>query len=88
MHPDPVQRTLAARAAALTRWAQQDPKVGTEAARARFRESFREQVLATAAERGESLTDAEATRRGEALRRAWYTRLAAKSAAARKGGRS
>jgi hypothetical protein len=56
----------------------------TSKARSIFIESFAQQARTEAAARGEEITDAEATRRGEFLRRAHYARLAARSAQSRR----
>lgn len=88
MHEDPRARSLRNKAAALIRWSQEDPRVGTEPARAAFLDSFRTKVIATAEKRGETLSPSEVERRAEALKRAHFVLLAAKSAQARKGGSS
>lgn len=41
---DPLARTLSARQAALERWSKQDPKAGTEAARAGRMAAFEREV--------------------------------------------
>lgn len=56
----------------------------TSKARRSFIESFVEQARVDAASRGEELTDDEAARRGDFLRRAWYARLAARAVASRR----
>lgn len=58
--------------------------VVTGKARAAFIESFAAQARAEASTRGETLTDEEAARRGEFLRKAHYARLAVKSAQTRR----
>ena len=55
----------------------------TANARATFIASFAEQARIEAAANGETITDAEAARRGEFLRRAHYSRLALRSARSR-----
>lgn len=55
----------------------------TARARETFISSFADQARAEAAARGEEITDVEAARRGEFLRRAFYVRLSLKSVRAR-----
>jgi hypothetical protein len=55
----------------------------TSKARKSYIESFADRARAEAAARGEEITDVEAARRGEFLRRAHYARLALKSVASR-----
>jgi hypothetical protein len=56
----------------------------TSKARAAFIESFAEQARVDAAARGEEITQEEATRRGEAARRAHYAKLALRSVQSRR----
>ncbi len=73
-------RTQHARLAAHERWARHDPVEGTAKARARFMASFLEKVDAESP----GLPDEERLRRAEHLKKAHYTRLAMKSAEARR----
>ncbi len=75
----PSDRVLAARLAALTRWSAQDPVEGTSAARKAFNDRFARQVDPDGV-----LPEAERLRRAEAARKAYFTRLALKSAQARR----
>jgi len=75
----PSQRSLHARLAAHSRWAQQDPVQGTAAARAAFSDRFAKQVDPDGV-----LTEAERARRAESARKAYFTALALKSARARR----
>lgn len=68
------------------RWAQTDDRTG---ATAPAREAFRDRFIREARERFGDLPGPELARRAESLRKAYYTRLALKSAQARrarKGG--
>lgn len=80
----PQEKALRARLAAHARWGKEDPVEGTRAARRGFDEKFLREVDAVAAERGETLSSAERLRRAESLKRAHMTRLALKSAQARR----
>ncbi len=80
---DASTRALHARLAAHEKWATHDPVKGTAAARAKFMASFLEKVDAECP----GLPDEERLRRAEHLKKAHYTRLAMKSAEARKADR-
>jgi hypothetical protein len=56
----------------------------TTKARRTFIDSFAERARSEAAARGEEITDDEAARRGEFLRRAHYARLAMRSVESRR----
>ncbi len=71
------------RVGALVTLSRYDGRLITQRAREAFIASFWEQARAEAMGRGETITDAEARRRGEFLRRAHYQRLANKSVRAR-----
>jgi hypothetical protein len=73
------ERTLRARLAAYEKWATHDPKGGTAAARAAFRARFASEVDPDGV-----LDPAERARRAESAFRAHMTRLAFKSAKARR----
>ena len=77
----PSQRVLVARLAAHSRWATADPVEGTKAARAAFLDRFEKQVDPDGV-----LSPAERARRAEHARKAYFVRLAFKSAQARKRG--
>jgi L-alanine-DL-glutamate epimerase-like enolase superfamily enzyme len=79
----PAERTLRARLGAYELHARRDPSETTRAAREKFAERF---YLAVDPH-GELEAD-ERERRAAALRRAYYTRLALKSAAARRKRRT
>lgn len=74
----PAQRSLRARLAAHTRWAHEDRREGTAKARAAFLSRFELEVDPEGL-----LSDQERRRRAESLRKAYFTRLALKSARAR-----
>lgn len=79
---DPHDRALLARVAIYTRWANTDANGRIEAtakARKAFADSFTKQV-----DPDGTLDPAERERRAEAARKAHYTRLALKSAQARR----
>lgn len=76
----PAERTLKARLAANERWSRADGRAGTEAARAAFRDSFADAIRAEQP----GLSEAEIARRAESRRRAFYGRLALRSAIARR----
>jgi len=81
----PQQRTLRARLAAQTRWAQQDPVAGTEAARRAFTDRF----FVDQVDPDRVLPERERHRRAESARKAFYTQMAYRSAqvrARRRGG--
>jgi len=61
-----------------------DPRETTAAGRRKFLASFPQQVIEAAAAKGEDLSEAEITRRAEYLRRAYFARLALKSAKVRR----
>jgi hypothetical protein len=83
MNPD--DRVMQARMAAHALHAQRDPRVTTEAARRVFRGRFEREVVEAARERGEELSDpAEIARRAQHALKAHMTRLALKSAQARR----
>lgn len=74
----PTERTLRAKLAAHSKWANTDPVEGTAAARAAFLDRFEQQV-------DPAITDpAERARRAEHLRKAYMAKLALASAKARK----
>lgn len=77
----PSERSLSARLAAYSKWAQTDAREGTAAARAAFRDRFDREV-----DPDGTLDPAERARRAEAARKAHFTRLALKSAQARRKG--
>jgi hypothetical protein len=60
----------------------------TGPARAAFASRFVDEARRLAADRGEAITDAEAERRAAFLRKAHFTRLGLRSAAARRARRS
>ncbi|MEU4675750.1 hypothetical protein [Micromonospora sp. NPDC023737] len=77
---DPTERALLARVAAHTRWAQTpDRTAATAGARKAFRDRFEREV-----DPDGTLPEAERLRRAESARSAHYTRLALKSARARR----
>lgn len=73
-----------ARLAAHVRWAGEDPVEGTRPAREAFDQRFYTEVDAAAAETGEVLSQAERHRRAASAKAAYMTRLAYKSARARR----
>lgn len=75
----PEERTQRARLAALTRWSQEDPGPTMAHARQAFLDRFLDDV-----DPDRVLPEAERLRRAESARRAFYTRLAFKSARARR----
>lgn len=75
----PQERALAARIAAHTKWASADPVEGTAAARRAFLDRFERQVDPDGV-----LPPADRSRRAEHARKAYFTRLALKSAQARR----
>jgi hypothetical protein len=70
--------------AAHEKWSRHDPKEGTSAARAAWRGRFERQVRDEATARGEELTEQEVARRAESALKAHMTRLAYRSAKARR----
>ena len=74
----PELRSQRARIAALSRWSQNDPREGTQAARAAFAERFINEV-----DPDRVLPEPERARRAAAARRAYMARLAFASAKAR-----
>ena len=70
---------MRAKLAAHTRWAHEDPVAGTAKARAKFLESFIDQV-----DPDRVLPEAERLRRAESARSAHFSRLAYASARARR----
>ena len=75
----PTERSLRARVAAHTRWARQDRVEGTAKAREAFLRKFVEEV-----DPDSLLPEPERLRRAESARKAYFTRLALKSARARR----
>jgi len=75
----PELRTLRARVAAHSKWAKTDPVEGTAAARAAFLDRFSREV-----DPDGLLPSAERARRAEHARQAYFTKLAFKSAQARR----
>jgi hypothetical protein len=73
------ERKLRARLAAQTRWAHEDGVAGTAKARATFDRRFIDEV-----DPDRKLDPRERARRAVSARRAYYTRLAFKSARARR----
>lgn len=76
---DAATRQRIARIAAHTRWANDDPVAGTEAARRAFHDSFERKVDPDGV-----LDPAERARRAESARKAHMLRLSQKAAAARR----
>ncbi len=74
----PAQRSLRARLAAHTRWAHNDPVEGTAKARAAFLDRFVDEV-----DPERILPEPERLRRAASARKAYFTRLALRSAQAR-----
>lgn len=81
MSLSPAQRTLRARVAVLTRWAQEDPGPATAKARQGFAERFEREVDPEG-----KLSEIERRRRAKAALRAHMLRLAKRSAAVRQKG--
>lgn len=77
----PSERALHARLAAYTKWSKTDAREGTAAARQAAHDRFATQVDPDGV-----LPPAERARRAEAARKAYFTRLALKSAQARRKG--
>ena len=78
------ERQLQARAAAHTRAALYDPVEVTQGMRDAFIRKLRDQVLARAADKGETLSENEVERRTESLRKAHLSRAAYASVRARR----
>lgn len=79
----PTDRTLIARVAAYSRWASEpDRTAATQAARNAFADRFEREV-----DPDGTLPPAERAKRADAAKRAYFHRLALKSAQARRGGR-
>jgi len=77
---DPSDRALIARLAAHEKWAKTaDPSAATAAARQAFADRFERQV-----DPDSTMPPAERARRAEHVRRAYFARLALKSAQARR----
>jgi hypothetical protein len=76
--PDPL-KSQRARVAALTRWSREDPKPALELARASFDRRFEREVDPEGI-----LAPDERARRAAAARKAYFARLALKSAKARR----
>lgn len=73
------ERRLSAQIAAHTRWSREDPVEGTAAARKAFLDRFEDEVDPDGV-----LPEAERKRRAESARKAYFKRLALKSARARR----
>ncbi len=78
----PAQRSLRARIAAYTLHATHDPRVTTQAARDAFLARFEREV-----DPHRQLPAAERRRRADAAKKAYFSRLALKSATARRARR-
>ena len=78
--PDTI-RSLHARLAAYSRWANEDPREGTKPARRAFLDRFERQVDPEG-----TLPRAERARRAEAALKAHMTKLALRSALSRRNG--
>jgi len=78
----PSERSLRARIAAHTRWSRDDPIAGTAAARAAFLDRFVREVDPDGV-----LPETERFRRAQSARKAYFARLALKSARARRRAR-
>ena len=78
----PSERALRARLAALTRWSQQDAVAGTE--KARSASPCADDYWLRQVDPDGVLSDEERARRAAAAKKAHYTRLALKSAQARR----
>lgn len=79
----PEERTLRARLAAQTRWANEDPQPTALRAQAGLRARFLREV-----DPDSVLPEAERQRRAESLRRAYYTRLSFEAVRARRARRA
>ncbi len=78
----PAERSMRARLAAHVSHSRHDPKERTRAARDKFEERFLDEV-----DPDRTLPEAERLRRAGHARKAYFTRLALKSAQARRGKR-
>jgi hypothetical protein len=76
--------TQRARLGALAQHAQHNPRKTTAAGREAFLGGFRRDVIAAAEVKGEILDETEIERRAGYLRKAYFVRLALKSAKARR----
>jgi predicted methyltransferase MtxX (methanogen marker protein 4) len=74
----PEQRSQRARIGGLSRWAREDPKPAMAKARAGFDQRFIDEV-----DPERVLSEQERNRRADAARRAYFSKLALKSARAR-----
>ena len=78
--PSSAERKLQAQAASFTRWSRcEDPSAATAPARARFLKRFEDEV-----DPDRKLTAEERARRAEQARKAYFAKLALKSARARR----
>lgn len=75
----PEERTQRARLAAQVRWSKEDPAEQAARQRARMEQRFLDEV-----DPDRTLPEAERNRRAASARKAYFTRLAYKSARARK----
>lgn len=73
--PDSAEMARRGRLGALTTASRYSGLALTQKARDTFRQSFVTKAIEEAAERGERISDEEAHRRGELLRRLHYTRI-------------
>lgn len=80
----PAERAMAARIAACARWSREDPGPTARRAQAGLRDKFLREVDQVATERGETLTETERQRRADCAYRAHMSRLALRSAKARR----
>jgi len=78
----PAERSMRARLAAQTRWSMEDPHVGTAPARAAAPSST--DYWEDKVDPGRDLPGPERRRRAESAKKAYFTRLALKSAVARR----
>jgi hypothetical protein len=78
----PTQRRLLASAAAYSRWAKEDPKKGTEPARAAAEARWLDEV-----DPKRQLPEDERLRRAERAKRAYFQKLALRSVTARRAAR-
>lgn len=84
-HPDPGARSLIARIGAHRKWANTDDRKGATAA---ARSALVDRFIREARERYGDLPEAELAIRAEHVRREYYTRLALRSAEARRKKRA
>lgn len=75
----PTERSLRARSAAYTRWANTDPAEASAAARRRIEDRFEREVDPDGV-----LEPSERTRRAQLAKRAYFAKLALKSSQARR----